>query len=143
MRMFAYLWLALRSLRLYALRSLLAILGIVIGVAVVLDVVALAEGARVEVSRQINSLGTNLLLVNPGAQLDQGVRKQAGSMLTLTATDARALAQQIPGVVIAAPFIDAQMTAVSGNLNWATLIAGITPEYFEARGWTLADGQWF
>jgi putative ABC transport system permease protein len=143
MRIFAYILLAFRSLRLYALRSLLAILGIVIGIAAVLDVVSVAEGAGAEVSRQINSLGSNLLLVLPGAQLDQGVRKQAGSMLTLTATDARALAQEIPGVVFAAPFVDAQMTAVSGNLNWSTLIAGITPEYFHARGWTLADGQWF
>ena len=64
-------------------------------------------------------------------------------MLTLTATDARALAQEIPGVVFAAPFVDAQMTAVSsGNLNWSTLIAGITPEYFQARGWALAEGEW-
>ena len=135
MQIFAYIWLAFRSLRLYALRSLVAILGIVIGIAAVLDVVSVAEGARAEVSRQISSLGSHLLLVVPGAQLDQGVRKQAGSMLTLTATDARALAQEIPGVVFAAPFVDAQMTAVSGNLNWSTLIAGITPEYFQARGW--------
>ena len=143
MRIFAYIWLAFRSLRLYALRSLVAILGIVIGIAAVLDVVSVAEGARAEVSRQISSLGSHLLLVVPGAQLDQGVHKQAGTMLTLTATDARALAQEIPGVVFAAPFVDAQMTAVSGNLNWTTLIAGITPEYFQARGWVPADGQLF
>src|SRR5262245_2370041 len=143
MQMFAYMWLAFWSLRLYALRSLVAILGVAIGIATVLDVVAVAEGARDEVSRQINSLGSYLLLVVPGAQLDQGVRKQAGSMLTLTVTDARALAREIPGVVIAAPFIDGQMTAVSGNLNWSTLIAGITPDYFDARGWLPADGQLF
>jgi putative ABC transport system permease protein len=143
MRMFGYVWLAFRSLRLYALRSLVAILGIAIGIATVLDVVAVAEGARSEVSRQINSLGSCLILVVPGAQLDHGVRKQAGSMQTLSATDARALARQIPGIVIAAPFVDAQMTAVSGNLNWSTLIAGITPAYFDAREWTPAHGQLF
>jgi putative ABC transport system permease protein len=143
MQMFAYMWLAFRSLRLYALRSLVAIIGIAIGVATFLDVVAVTEGARTEVSRQINSLGSYLLLVVPGAQTDQGVRKQAGSMLTLTVTDARALTQEIPGVAFAAPFVDAQMTAVSGNLNWSTLIAGITPEYFKARGWLPADGQLF
>jgi putative ABC transport system permease protein len=143
MQMFAYMWLAFRSLRLYALQSLVAILGIAIGIATVLDAIAVAEGARAEVSRQINSLGSYLLLVVPGAQFDQGVRKQAGSMLTLTVTDARALAREIPGVVIAAPFIDAQMTAVSKNLNWSTLIAGITPDYFDARGWVTANGQLF
>src|SRR5262245_46381143 len=144
MRIFAYTWLAFRSLALYPLRSFLAVLGIVIGIAAVLDVISVAEGARAEVSRQISSLGTNLLLVLPGAQLEQhGVRKQAGSMLTLTTTDARALAQEIPGIAIAAPFVDVQVTAVVGNLNWSTLLAGITPEYFEARGWKLADGQLF
>ena len=142
MRVFDYLSLSIRSLRLYSLRSLLAILGVVIGTAAVLDVVSVAEGARAEVSKQISSLGSHLLLVVPGAQPDQGVRQQAGSMLTLTAADARALAQEIPGVVFAAPFIDAQMTAVSGNLNWSTLIAGITPDYFQARGWALAEGEW-
>src|SRR5215510_2586994 len=143
MRMLGYVWLAFRSLRLYALRSLVAILGITLGIATVLDVVAVAEGARAEVSRQINSLGSYLLLVVPGAQFDQGVHKQAGSMLTLSVTDARALAQEIPGLVIVAPFVDAQMTAVSGNLNWSTLIAGITPDYFDARGWAPSDGQLF
>ena len=143
MRIFAYTWLAFRSLGLYPLRALLAVLGIVIGIAAVLDVVSVAEGARVGVSRQISSLGTDLLLVLPGAQLDQGVREQAGSMLTLTATDARALAQEIPDVAIAAPFVNMQVSAVAGNLNWSTLLAGITPEYFEARGWKLADGQLF
>jgi putative ABC transport system permease protein len=141
MRIFAYISLAFRSLRLYSLRSLLAILGIVIGIAAVLVVVSVAEGARAEVARQISSLGSHLLLVIPGAQLDQGVRHQAGSMLTLTATDARALSQELPGVLFAAPFVDAQMTAVSGNLNWSTLVAGVTPEYLKARDWALAEGQ--
>ena len=68
MRVFDYIPLSIRSLRLYSLRSLLAILGVVIGTAAVLDVVSVAEGARAEVSKQINSLGSHLLLVVPGAQ---------------------------------------------------------------------------
>jgi putative ABC transport system permease protein len=143
LRLFAYSFLALRSLRAHALRSFLAVLGIVIGIAAVLIVVSVAEGARAEIARQISSLGSHLLLVQPGAQLEQGVRQQAGSMMSLTAADARAVAQEIPAVVIAAPFVAEQKTAVSGNLNWSTLLAGITPEYFDAREWKLAEGQWF
>ena len=125
------------------LRSFLAVLGIVIGVGAVLIVVSVAEGARSEVSKQINSLGSNLLLVRPGAQLDQGVRQQVGSTLTLTAADARALAREIPTVLVAAPFVGEQLSAVVGNLNWSTLVAGVTVDYLEAREWKLSNGQWF
>jgi len=143
MRSFSYIYLALRSLRVHILRSILAVTGIVIGVAAVLIVVAVAEGARAEVSRQINSLGSNLLLVQPGAQIAQGVRQQAGTILSLTMGDAIAVAREVPDVVIAAPFIGEQKTTISGDLNWSTLVAGVTPVFFEARGWKLADGQLF
>ena len=143
MRLLAYTFLAIRCLRAHMLRSFLAVLGIVIGVGAVLIVVSVAEGTRAEVSKQINSLGSNLLLVRPGAQLDQGVRQQAGSILSLTSADARALAREIPTVLVAAPFVGEQMNAVVGNLNWSTLVAGVTADYFAAREWKLAGGQWF
>jgi putative ABC transport system permease protein len=143
MRAFGYIFLALRSLRAHMLRSILAIVGIVIGIAAVLIVVAVAEGARAEISRQISSLGSNLLLVQPGAQVAQGVRQQAGTILSLTTADALAVGREVPDVVIAAPFVGDQMTAVSGDLNWTALVAGVTPEYFEARDWKLAEGQLF
>jgi putative ABC transport system permease protein len=143
MRSFSYIALALRSVRAHALRSMLAVTGIVIGIAAVLIVVAVAEGARAEISRQISSLGSNLLLVQPGAQVAHGVRQQAGTILSLTTADAVAIAREVPDVVVAAPFVGEQKTAVSGDLNWSTLVAGVTPEYFDARGWKLADGQLF
>src|SRR5262249_37504937 len=104
-RSFGYIILALRSVLAHAMRSILAITGIVIGIAAVLIVVALAEGARAEISKEIASLGTNLLLVMPGAQTTQGLRKPIGTMLSLTTADARALAREIPDVAIAAPFV--------------------------------------
>ena len=143
MRSFSYIYLAFRSVRVHILRSILAVTGVVIGVAAVLIVVAVAEGARAEVSRQINSLGSNLLLVQPGAQIAQGVRQQAGTILSLTMGDAIAVAREVPDVVIAAPFIGEQKTTISGDLNWSTLVAGVTPVFFEARGWRLAEGQLF
>ena len=143
MRSFSYIYLAFRSVRVHILRSILAVTGVVIGIAAVLIVVAVAEGARAEVSRQINSLGSNLLLVQPGAQVAQGVRQQAGTILSLTTGDAIAVAREVPDVVIAAPFVGEQKTTISGDLNWSTLVAGVTPVFFEARGWKLAEGQLF
>ena len=143
MRSFSYIYLAFRSVRVHILRSILAVTGVVIGIAAVLIVVAVAEGARAEVSRQINSLGSNLLLVQPGAQIAQGVRQQAGTILSLTMGDAIAVAREVPDVVIAAPFVGEQKTTISGDLNWSTLVAGVTPVFFEARGWRLAEGQLF
>jgi putative ABC transport system permease protein len=143
MRSFSYLYLAFRSVRAHILRSILAVTGIVIGIAAVLIVVAVAEGARAEISRQISSLGSNLLLVQPGAQVAQGVRQQAGTVLSLTTADALAVAREVPDVVIAAPFVGDQKTAISGDLNWSTLVAGVTPEFFDARGWRIAEGQLF
>src|SRR5690349_7491992 len=143
MRSFSYVRLAFRSVRAHILRSILAVTGIVIGIAAVVIVVAVAEGARAEISRQINSLGSNLLLVQPGAQVAQGVRQQAGTILSLTATDAVAIAREVPDIVIAAPFVGEEKTTISGDLNWSTLVAGVTPKLFEARGWRLAEGQFF
>ncbi|SDI35500.1 putative ABC transport system permease protein [Bradyrhizobium sp. Rc2d] len=143
MRSLGYVYLAFQSIRAHILRSVLAITGIVIGIAAVLIVVAVAEGARAEISRQINSLGSNLLLVQPGAQNAQGVRQQAGTVLSLTTTDALAVAREVPDVVIAAPFVGGQKTVIARDLNWSTLVAGVTPEFFEARGWLIGEGQLF
>jgi putative ABC transport system permease protein len=143
MKTFSYIILASRSLRAHLMRSILAIIGIVIGIAAVLIVVAVAEGARAEISRQIASLGSNLLLVQPGAQVAQGVRQPAGSNLSLTTTDALAIAREIPEVTIAAPFVGEQKTVVSQDLNWSTLVAGVTPEFFTARGWIPSQGLLF
>ena len=112
MRPLSYIVFAVRSLRAHLMRSILAIIGIVIGIAAVSIVVALAEGARAEVSKQIASLGSNLLLVQPGAQVAQGVRRPAGSSLSLTAADAVAIAREVPEVVIAAPFVGEQETVI-------------------------------
>ncbi|MCP3416809.1 ABC transporter permease [Bradyrhizobium brasilense] len=141
MRSFGYVALAFRSVRAHILRSILAVTGIVIGIAAVVVVVAVAEGARAEISKQINSLGSNLMLVQPGAQLAQGVRHQAGTILSLTTADALAIAREVPDIVVAAPFVGEQKTTISGDMNWSTLVAGVTPNFFEARGWRLAEGQ--
>ena len=143
MRSLSYTLFVLRSLRAHPMRSILAVIGIVIGIAAVSTVVALAEGARAEVSKQIASLGSNLLLVQPGAQLTRGVRRPAGSSLSLTSADAVAIAREVPQVLIAAPYVGEQETVSHGDVNWSTFVAGVTAGFFEARGWTPAAGQLF
>jgi putative ABC transport system permease protein len=125
------------------MRSILAITGIVIGIAAVSVVVALAQGARAEVSKQIASLGSNLLLVQPGAQIARGVRRPTGSDLSLTSADAVAIAREVPEVLIAAPFAGEQETVTYGDANWSTLVAGVTSNFFDARNWTAAEGRLF
>jgi putative ABC transport system permease protein len=143
MKAFSYVVLACRSLRAHFMRSILAIIGVVIGIAAVLIVVAVAEGARAEISKQIASLGSNLLLVQPGTQIAEGVRRPAGTNLSLTTADALAVAREVPEVTIAAPFVGEQKTVVSGDLNWSTLVAGVTPDFFTARGWIPSRGLLF
>src|SRR5215472_4607037 len=135
MRRLSYSLFVVRALRAHLMRSILAIIGIVIGIAAVSVVVAMTEGARAEVSKQIASLGSNLLLVQPGAQVTKGVRRPAGSGLSLTAADAVAIAREVPEVVIAAPFVGDQETVSYGDVNWSTLVAGVTSNFFDARGW--------
>lgn len=143
MRPLSYRLFVVRALRAHLMRSILAMIGIIIGIAAVSTVVALTEGARAEVSKQIASLGSNLLLVQPGAQETRGVRRRTGTSLSLTSADAVAIAREVPEVLIAAPFVGEQETVTHGNANWSTLVAGVTSNFFEARSWTPAEGQLF
>ena len=131
----------LRTLRVNRLRSTLALLGIIIGVAAVICMVAVASGARLEVSEKIRTLGANLLLIRPGAQSSGGVRREAGTRHTLTEDDASAIRRQFHDVQIAAPLLSHSMQVVAGNRNWATLVAGINPDYLVAREWRIANGR--
>src|SRR5580704_7722638 len=125
----SYRLFVVRALRAHLMRSILAIIGIVIGIAAVSTVVALAQGARAEVSKQIASLGSNLLLVQPGTQVTRGVRRPLGSGLSLTASDALAIAREVPEVLIAAPFVGEQETVTHRDINWSTLVAGVTANF--------------
>lgn len=132
---------ALRLLRVHRLRSALTMLGIVIGVAAVITMVAVADGAQEQIAERMRSLGANLLLVRPGTQTDKGVRLQAGSRRNLSEDDAAAIGNEIPEVVVAAPFMTGRGRVVAGNNNWSTTIAGITPDYMVAREWEVDEGE--
>ncbi len=132
---------ALGSLRANKLRSALTALGIIIGVAAVITMLAVGEGARERVSEQLKSLGSNLMLVLPGTITSSGVRLGSGSRNTLTQNDAAAIQEEVAGVLAAAPALRGSGQLVAGNLNWASQIYGITPEYMIARDWRILRGR--
>ena len=134
---------ALRNLRVNVLRSVLTMLGIIIGVAAVITMMALGTGARTEIVAQLRSLGANLLLVNPGSQSAGGVRFGARTRHTLTEEDAAAIAAEIPFLDAVAPGVEGRAQVVRGNANWATSIVGTVPDHLVAREWDVAVGRAF
>ncbi len=134
---------AARAVQRNKLRAVLTMLGIFIGVAAVIAMVAVGDGARYSVQQQIQSLGTNLLVVLPGATTSNGVRAGLGSSSTLSVADADAIAKEINDVA-AVSYIDRQIAqVVYGNSNWSTSISGTTPAYLTIRDWPLAAGRAF
>lgn len=134
---------ALDSLRAHKLRSALTMLGIIIGVAAVIVMVAIGSGARLEISRQIASVGANLLLILPGATTAGGLRMGLGTAPTLTVSDARAIAEEIPAVKYVAPYWGDVAQVVYGNQNWSTIVYGTVPEVVWVRNYQLLAGRFF
>lgn len=134
---------ALRALRVNKLRSTLTMLGIIIGVAAVITMIAVGAGAQARVEEQIKSLGSNLILLLPGSVTSGGVRMGSGSRNTLTEDDAYGIQREVAHVQGAAPQLRGTGQVVAGNTNWGTVFYGITPEYFEVRNWVIATGKGF
>ncbi|OGA55740.1 MAG: multidrug ABC transporter substrate-binding protein [Betaproteobacteria bacterium RIFCSPLOWO2_12_FULL_65_14] len=142
MSAFQLLRVALRALAINKLRSALTMLGIVIGVGAVIVMIAVGAGAQARVEEQIRALGSNLLLVMPGATTAGGVRMGFGSSSSLSEDDVAAINREIPEA-LAAPALRGSAQVVWGNANWSTQIFGVTPEYLEVRQWPLASGRTF
>jgi ABC-type antimicrobial peptide transport system permease subunit len=134
---------AWRALTTNLMRSILTMLGIIIGVAAVITMIAVGSGAQQRVEEQIKGLGSNIMLVLPGAQATAGVRLGAQTGQTLTEEDAKAIALDVPEVQAAAPTLRTSAQVVAGNSNWNSSVLGTTPEYFEVREWPLAEGRGF
>jgi len=116
-------------------------LGIVIGVASLIVMVSVGAGAQARVSEQIQSLGTNLLIVISNSNNIRGVRGGGGTRATLTEDDAYAIQREITAVQAAAPTLGTTLQIVNNNLNWGVTVTGITPEWLEVKEWSLADGR--
>jgi putative ABC transport system permease protein len=134
------LLLAMREIRRNIMRSFLTILGIVIGVAAVIIMVTIGGGATVQVTEQISSLGSNLLMVSPGQRLGMGQRSAAAAF---EMDDVQAIAREINSIAAVAPSSYQGATVVFGNENWSTNITGTTNQYFKVSNWTFNSGRSF
>jgi putative ABC transport system permease protein len=134
---------ALRALRRNKLRSALTMLGIIIGVAAVITMVSIGQGADAAVQNQILSLGTNMLMVIPGATTSAGVRSGWGGVSTLSAADAEAIKKECPSVDDVTYFKRQVVQVVYGDQNWATAAQGATPSYQKVRDWPVVMGSFF
>jgi putative ABC transport system permease protein len=134
---------ALRALRVNRTRSALTMLGIIIGVAAVIAMVGVGAGATARIQAQIQSIGSNLIIVLPGSVSSSGVRLGSGGVATLTQDDAKAIAAECPSVALTAPAVRGGVQVVYGNSNWATVAQGVTPDYLTIRDYTLLSGQFF
>ena len=142
-RVLASIRIALRALMVNKMRSALTMLGIIIGVGAVIAMVAVGSGAKRRIADQIASMGSNLLIVLSGSSTSGGLRFGSGTVPTLTADDAKAILNEIPGVKYVAPTLGGGAQVVFGNQNWSTIINGTTPEVLEIRDWSLASGRSF
>ncbi len=134
---------ALRALRTNKMRSFLTMLGIIIGIAAVIAMMAVGAGARHVISQQIASIGSNIILVIPGSTTSGGIRIGTGASQTLTSDDVKAIMAECPSVETAAPTVRSTAQVVFGNMNWSTIIMGSTPEMFDIREWPTISGRGF
>jgi putative ABC transport system permease protein len=134
---------AIAALRLNALRSFLAMLGVIIGVASVIVMVSVANGAGQAIEARIKALGTNVLVVMPGAYTSGGRRSGEGTALALSENDLAAIRTTVPGVTAAAGLVSGSAPVVVGNANWTTSVSGVNEDFLEVRDWPVTEGRGF
>jgi putative ABC transport system permease protein len=132
-----------RALRVNKMRSALTMLGIIIGVGAVIAMIAIGTGASRRIAEQISKMGSNLLIILPGATTSGGVRMGSGSQPTLTMSDAEAIQKECSAVSNVAPVLSGVSQIVYGHQNWSTGVVGTTPDMLIIRDWPLASGRNF
>jgi putative ABC transport system permease protein len=134
---------ALQALVRNRIRSLLTMLGIIMGVGSFICVVAVGNAGSSRVKEQLSNIGDNLIWVEAGSRARNGVRVGSRGSKTLVAGDAQAVLEQVPGVKSASPNVDGHIQAIFGNLNWGTQYRGVSPEFFDIRKWEVRLGAAF
>src|SRR6202045_3754267 len=137
------LQIALRALLRNKMRSILTMLGIIIGVGAVIAMIGIGQGADQTVQKQIATLGSNMLFITSGSATGGGLRMGNGSTKTLLESDVTAIARECPGVVAAAPGVQTSAQIVYEGDNWGTRVVGTTPDYFDIRTWPFQSGTSF
>ncbi len=134
---------AVWALRRNPMRSLLTVLGITIGIAAVICVVAIGKAGQAQVERQLANLGDNFVWIEAGGRAVNGRRTGSHSTKTLTVADALAIGQQIPLIKLVSPNVDGSVQVVYGNQNWYTGYRGVSPQYFDIKRWDADRGAFF
>ncbi|MDD3544597.1 MAG: ABC transporter permease [Kiritimatiellae bacterium] len=144
MNFFIIIKVALRALARNKTRSLLTALGIIVGIAAVIAVVAIGQGATTMMMNEINGIGNNLIMVFPGSRTQGGVHAGSGASQTLTAEDGEAIARDLPHLVNAvSPMVRTGSQIIYQQNNWFTQIQGVSIDYPNVRGWEVAEGVFF
>src|SRR5690606_26638990 len=133
---------AVRALQANRLRTLLTMLGMIIGVAAVVLMLSIGQGAQTKINDAIASMGSNLLIVTPGATSAGGLRFGSGSIKTLTMQDAQAIAE-LSTVTASAPVVSGTAQLNYGANHWSTFLSGVTPDYFSISNWQIQAGEIF
>ncbi len=134
---------ALRALRRNTMRSMLTALGMIIGVAAVITMVSIGNGAKAQVEAQVASLGQNLITVMPGSFTSGGMRGGFGSSSTLTPEDADAISAEVHDIDGLSPEVRGRNQILANGLNWNTNVNGVGPDYPYVRNWPIASGSMF
>jgi len=132
---------ALRSLKINKMRSILTSLGIIIGVSAVIIMLSIGEGAKQRISKDIESSGSNILMISSGTATSGGVRGGAGTKPTITLKDSKAIQKNCENVLISTAILREAKQVVYSNQNWSTNIYGIEPEYLTVQKWEIQDGR--
>ncbi|HEY6248920.1 MAG TPA: ABC transporter permease [Candidatus Angelobacter sp.] len=143
MDLLAILRIAIRALTRNKMRSLLTMLGIIIGVGAVIATVGVGQGAQAQVQQQIAAMGTNVIFVSAGSVNSAGLRLGSGATKTLINDDMQAILREVPTITLAAPSSGATAQIVYENQNWNTRATGTEPQYFQIRNWDFAKGSSF
>ena len=134
---------AFRAIKANKMRSILTSLGIIIGVAAVIIMLAIGKGAQKSIQDDMKTMGTNLIMIRSGTTTSSGARGGFGSQPTMKGADGDAIQEKISKIRLAAPVLNDTGQIVYGNANWSTSITGTDNRYFEIRDWELAYGTMF
>jgi putative ABC transport system permease protein len=145
MKLFNLIRIALKALQRNKLRAFLTMLGIIIGVAAVIAMVAIGQGSKQSIQDQLSSMGSNMITIRPSSNqtVGGGARLDATGLQSLTLDDIKAIQKQATYITAVSPAVQAKGQAINGALNWPTTIQGVSPEYLSIRDWPLKDGITF
>ncbi|SDF68907.1 ABC transporter permease [Chitinophaga filiformis] len=140
MNIFNLIRIALKALQRNKLRAFLTMLGIIIGVAAVIAMVAIGQGSKESIQSQLSSMGSNMITILPASNVAGGARLEGASVQTLTIEDVKAIQKQALNISAISPAATSTGQSISGAFNWPTSIQGVSPAYLDIRKWTLQDG---